>query len=252
LRCGVDQELVDRGEGFRLVAPGGYETDGAITQLVDAVLRGHLDAWVADADDGTFGFTPAGCHVVLAFEDGNAPLTVWLGDEGEGGVYGRVEGRPGVFVAPRAVRELAGRIYVSRGSLRVAAERVERVRVTFAGKAVTERTPEALRSAVGGLTAERVDSLGKKGFSSPAELVVEIAVAEGGPPRRIQCAPQSAASASPPGSSHGPPSVAGERLCASSGVDALFVLSAATLAPLLPPMDAGAAEAGVARDGATR
>jgi hypothetical protein len=99
--------------------------------------------------------------------------------------------------------------------------------VTFAGKVVTERTPEALREAVAGLTAERVESLGKRGLPGPAELVIEIAMAEGGPPRRIACAPTAAGSAN------------GERLCAAAGMDALFVLAAARLAPLLPPSDAG-------------
>lgn len=240
LRCGTDQELVDRGEGFRFVAPAGFEADGSIAQLVDAILRGRVDPWISDVDDGTFGFTRDGCHVVLAFEDGNAPITVWFGAEGEGGVYGRVDTRPGVFVAPQALRELAGRIYVNRGSLRAEASRIERVRATFEGRPVV-REASALREAVAALFADRVVSLGKTGTAAP-DLVIEIALAEGGPTRRIACRPG------------GSPA---ERLCTASGIDATFALAVSRLAPFLPPPggEGGGVDGGplfIARDAGPR
>ncbi|HSO37044.1 MAG TPA: hypothetical protein VLT33_31180 [Labilithrix sp.] len=233
LRCGVEQELVDRGEGFRLVTPRGFEADAAIAQLVDAILRGRVDPWIADADDGTFGFTRDGCHVVLAFEDGNAPLTVWFGAEGEGGVYGRVDTRAGVFVAPKALRELAGRLYVSRGSLRTEASRIERVRVTFEGRPVV-REASALRDAVAALYADRVVALGKK--IPPPDLVIDVALSEGGPPRRIACAPE----------------VAAERLCTVDGVDATFGLASSRLAPVLPGGGIDGGPSSGSRDGGPR
>lgn len=216
LRCGVDQELVDRGEGLRLVSPAGYETDGAIVQLVDGVLRGHVDTWVADAADGHFGFRADGCHVVIAFEGGNAPVTLWFGSEGEGGVYARIEPRAGVMVAPRALRELAGRIYVSRGSLRVEAATIERVRVTAGGKPVTPRDPKALADAVAALSADRVESL-ENGVGTP-DLVLDVSVTEGGLARRIACKAFSPA----------------ERHCSIDGVNATFAVAEARLAPFLP------------------
>jgi hypothetical protein len=238
LRCGVDQELVDRGEGFRLVTPAGFEADGGIAQLVDAIVRGRVDPWISDVDDGTFGFTRDGCHVVLGFEDGNAPVTVWFGAEGEGGVYGRVDTRSGVFIVPKALRELAGRIYVNRGALRAEAARIEHVRATFQGKPVV-REASALQAAVAALFADRVVSLGKKGVAVP-DLVIEVAISEGGAPRRIACRPSDAPA---------------EHLCTVSGVDATFGLASARLAPFLPPVDAGSADAGalfIARDGGPR
>ena len=234
LRCGVEQELVDRGEGFRFVAPTGFEADGSIAQLVDAILRGRVDPWISDVDDGTFGFTGDGCHVVLAFEDGKAPITVWFGAEGEGGIYGRVDTRDGVFVAPMALRELAGRIYVSRGSLRVEASRIERVRATFEGRPVV-REASALREAVAALFADRVVSLGRASATATPDLVIEIALAEGGPPRRIACWPGGSSA---------------ERLCTASGIEATFALAPARLAPFLPPADAGPLF--IARDGGPR
>ncbi|MDB5221279.1 MAG: hypothetical protein JWO86_9206, partial [Myxococcaceae bacterium] len=185
LRCGVDQELVDKGEGFRLVTPTGYETDGAILQLVDALTKGRIDVWVADEDDGSFGFTKDGCHVILTFEDGNAPVTVWFGAEAEGGVYVKAEPRTGVLVAPRAVRDLAKSLYVSRGMLRTDAAKIERVKVTSHGRPVTPRDAVAATEALAALYVDRVVSLTK--LDGAPDLVIDVAVTEGGPPRRIAC-----------------------------------------------------------------
>ena len=231
LDCGVAQWLADEGEGFRFVKPtGGFVADGSIVQLVDAILKGRVDPWVADFDDGSFGFTRDGCHVQLRLSEGD-DLTVWFGAEGEGGVYGRTNARAGVFVAPKALRELAGRIYVSRGSLRSEVSRIERVTANLDGKPVV-REAGALRDAVAALFADRVVGLGKKGMAAP-DLVIDVMIAEGGPSRQIACAP----SAEP-----------AERLCTVSGVDATFALATTRLATFLP----GAADAGpaVARDAA--
>lgn len=219
LRCGVEQELVDRGEGLRLLTPAGYETDGAVVQLVDAILRGKVDSWVADRDDGSFGFRPDGCHFVIGFEGGSAPVTMWFGDEGEGGVYARVDSRPGVMVVPKALRELAGRTYVSRGTLRVDAARIERVRVTSDGKEVRAREPNAFASAVAGLSADRVVSL-KKEAEGP-DLVIDVLVSDGGAPRRIACRAASPA----------------ERHCSIDGVRATFAVAEERFRELLPRQD---------------
>ncbi|MDB4946779.1 MAG: hypothetical protein JWP97_6313 [Labilithrix sp.] len=235
LRCGVAQELADDGEGFRYVSPARLPADGAVGQLVDAILRGRLAPWVADADDGTFGFTPDGCRVVLAFADGKAPLTVWFGSELPGAApapsYAQVDAQPGVFEAPAALRELAGRLFVSRGALRVEAARVEHVRVTLHGKPLA-REESALRAAVAGLYADRVVALGRK-ETRPPDLLVDVILGDGGPPRRIACRAAEAA---------------GEHVCTTPDVDATFALADARLAPFLEPEDAGA----VARDGGAR
>jgi hypothetical protein len=221
LRCGSPQELVDGGEGFRLVAPAAYETDGAIVQLVDALTKGRIDGWVADSDqDPAFGFTKDGCHVILGFADGNAPVTVWFGAEGEGGVYARVDGRNGVLVAPRALRDLAKGFYVSRATLRTEPARIERVKVLLQGRLVTPRDPAAARDAVAALYADRVVSLDK--LDGAPDLVIEVAIADAGAPRRITC--RTAAPA--------------ERYCALEGVKATFAVAASRFAALLPASSA--------------
>ena len=237
LRCGVDQDLVDSGAGFRFVSPKDQAADGSILQLVDAILRGRVDPWVSDVDDGTFGFTKDSCHVVLAFEDGKAPVTVWFGAQGEGGVYGRVDTRAGVFVAPLALRELAGRIYVSRAALRAEPSQIEHVRVTFEGRPVV-REATALRDAVAALYADRVACLGKScvlAGGAPFDLVIELALVGSGATRRITCWPSPT-----------------ERLCTVSGVDATFALAASRLAPFVPPPSADGGPLFIARDAGPR
>lgn len=221
LRCGTPQELVDGGEGFRLVAPAAYETDGAIVQLVDALTKGRIDGWVADSEeDIAFGFTKDGCHVILGFADGNAPVTVWFGAEGEGGVYAKVDGRSGVLVAPRALRDLAKGFYVSRGTLRTEAATIERVKVLLQGRLFTPRDPAAARDALAALYADRVVSLDK--LDGAPDLLIEVAVAEGGGPKRIACRTVTPT----------------ERYCALDGVKATFAVAASRFAALLPASSA--------------
>jgi hypothetical protein len=207
LRCGTPQELVDDGKGLTLIDPAGYETDGSITQLVDAVLKGKVLGWVADQDDGSFGLGTDTCRVVVSFTDGNMPVTVRLGAAGEGGVYGAVDGRPEVFVASPALHELMKRVYVSHAALRVPPSQVESVKVTaHTGR---PREPAALREAAGALFADRVVSIGSSDVG-PVDVEIVIAVAEGGPTRKISCgAPVSSSTGS-------------WRRCATTGVKAVF------------------------------
>lgn len=227
LRCGTAQELVDDGTGLKLVDPPGYETDGSIVQLVDGLVRGKVLAWVADANDGRFGIGPRdseeACRVILGFVDGNAPATVRFGAEGEGGVYGMVDGRPEVFVAPLALHELARRIYVSHGALRAEPALVDSVKVAVRGRPVTGRDPAALRAAAGALFADRVVALGSTD-TGPVDVEITIALAEGGPSKRVACsAPRSTPS--------GP-----WRRCATPGVKAVFDVRPGLVDAFLEPV----------------
>lgn len=188
LRCGTAQDFVDDGSGLELVDPAGYATDGSITQLVDGLVRGKVIAWVADSDDGSFGLTgdKGRCAVALSFADGSAPVTVRFGGEGEGGVYGTVEGRGGIFVAPAVMRELAQRIYVSHASLRVDPSRVESVKVTQQGKPVLGVPADALRDAAGALYADRALSIGTPSVGA-VDVDLLFAVSESGPPKQVRC-----------------------------------------------------------------
>jgi hypothetical protein len=199
LRCGTPQELVDEGSGFRLIEPPGYEADGAIVQLIEGILRDKAIAWVADSDDGSFGLGET-CKVVLAFEDGNAPITLRFGSEGEGGVYAKLDASPEVLVAPRSLYTLASRIYVSTASLSTDPQSVSSVTIQR-GAARVRREPAAVRL----LVADRVASLGAPDVG-PVEIEVLVALTEGGPPKRVVCGP-----------------LRGEhRRCATGGIKATF------------------------------
>ncbi|MBX3205312.1 MAG: DUF4340 domain-containing protein [Labilithrix sp.] len=242
LRCGTPQELADSGAGLKLVEPAGYETDGSIVQLVDGLVRGKALAWVADADDGSFGLAARGapddaagpCRVVLTFADGNAPATVRFGAPGEGGVYGTVDGHPEVFVAPVALHELAKRVYVSHAALRVPPEEIESVKVIAQGRPVPARDPAALRDAAGGLFADRAASLGSSDVGA-VDVEIQIARAEGGPPKRVVCAaPRTTATGV-------------WRRCATASVKATFDVASAHVDAFLastPGSDAGARDSG--------
>ena len=216
LRCGTNQELEDTGEGFRLTAPVGYETDSSIVQLVDGIVRGKVLAWVADRDPGSFGFAGAHCRVVLGFADGNTPATIIFGRKDESGVYGTIDGDAGVFLAPNALHELAQRIYVSRAALRTPPESVTGVSVLVKGAPAATVPLAQLREAAGSLYAERALSLGSN-FTGPADLELQISVADGGPPKRIVCVTREGSSLS----------------CATQSVKAIFEVKASVISRFL-------------------
>lgn len=191
-RCGVPQELVDDGSGFKMIEPKGYEASGKVRQIVDALTRGKIDTWVADSDDGSFGFAPdekSACRVIIAFSDGKAPATITFGKEGEGGVYAKVDTRPGVFVAPKSLHAWMSGVHVSETSFRSEFERTERVRVTYRGKEVTGIQQPLMREAMGRIVSNPI-AFGRKAIAElPApEATIEV-FPEGGPPARIQCRP---------------------------------------------------------------
>lgn len=121
LACGTRQEFKDEGNGLRLVDPPGYETDGSVLQVVDALTRGKVEEWIADSDDGSFGLSSDACRVVLSFADGNDPATIRFGGETQNGVYGIALGKkPYVFLVGKAIRDMTKKLYVNRAALAVA------------------------------------------------------------------------------------------------------------------------------------
>lgn len=121
LACGARQEFKDEGSGLRMVEPRGYETDGTVLQVVDALTRGKVEEWISDVDDGSFGLSSDACRVVLSFADGNDPATIRFGGETQNGVYGIVEGKkPHVFLVGKSIRDMAKKLYVNRAAMAIA------------------------------------------------------------------------------------------------------------------------------------
>lgn len=220
--CGVRQELVDDGAGFRLVSPVGYETDASARELSEALTRGRVEAWIADADDGTFGLETDACRVVLSFADGHAPAAVRFGAEANGAVCGSVEGQSPVFIASKALRDLAKKIYVSRASLRFDAATISRVRVSIDGRTVADPDLAAAKDALASLYADDVLRLG-----APDVGRVHLAIDAG--EKRIVCGASDARGALP---------------CATPNVRAVFRVAASRLRVFLPADTAAPTDAG--------
>lgn len=150
-RChGLTQEIVHGDLGWSMRSPSGYRADpAAVLDLANAVMRAKADAWVADADEPSFGFTKASCAVALtvADEGGTRKVGLVFGadvggghvDESDAGsaphalVYAHVEGDAAVFVAPRSLRDMAARILVDRGALALDVDDVTTMTLTRDG-----------------------------------------------------------------------------------------------------------------------
>ncbi len=215
LRCGVPQEAVDTGSGLKLREPKGYETDGSLSQLVDALARGKSDLWVADEPDPSMGLDGEGCRVILGFADENSPATIRFGNRAEGAIYGKVEGSPHVFLAPLSLHDLAKRIYVSRAALRVPADAISDVRVTPAPKdplPLLERRKEAAAN----LYPDDVASIGSNDIPK-VDLTIEIVQTNDRPTLKVRCGPVDK----------------NIRQCATDGVRAIFDVHSSRIDPIL-------------------
>lgn len=238
--AGRRQEAVVRAGVWALVQPAGYAADReSLVSLVDALQRARAEVWVADADDGSFGFrspgdgpdaSPCIVELVVEREGGVTPVRIQFGDEGEGGVYARTAHDPAVFVAPRSLRDLATRILVDRHGFAV--ERALVTKVTLArrgarpvvyravgGKLVGAEADKVL-AALEGLFADRVLDLTATPTDKP-ELTIEIEMRQpaGTAVRRIAVGPTAT---TPEGSM---------RLARLDDVKADFLVKADRLAP---------------------
>ena len=203
-RCRGVTEDVDRdGNAWNLrisapaPAPGAhFDVDvPKVLELSEALARVKADAWVADADDGTFGLGADACRAALTIAEEAGPRTVGLvlGDEGEGGVYARVEGDAAVFVLPPLLRELAGTLLVDLHGFSSDVAAVRRVTLARrAQKPVVLETglPEPVATALAELRADAVVHLGGalpgEGFGTPTlEITVERRADAGAATTRI-------------------------------------------------------------------
>ena len=203
LRCGTPQDLaLDAGKKWSLASPRGYVADqAAALDLVDQIAHLRADSWVADADDGSFGFASTACGVTLAAGGRNVTLT--LGRDGETGLYAIVKDSAGgtspVFLEPRIFRDSLSRILIDRSALAVPASNASSIVLARAGASVELRrvadklvgpdaglptSVEAIRSALDALRADDVVHLGPpapdEGFASPSLDVRATTEGDGG------------------------------------------------------------------------
>jgi hypothetical protein len=132
LSCeGQDQRLSRDDNGWSLRKPSGYPTDSmGAADVVSVFARAQADSWVADADDGTFGFDGTPCSITLAYDQDGGDKTVGIvfGRVAEGGgFFAHMLGQPAVFVAPRSLHDLAGRLLVAQTGFQVDSAEVDTV-----------------------------------------------------------------------------------------------------------------------------
>jgi hypothetical protein len=158
---GVRQELV-RDKSWRYETPKDMPADdAAATEVADAIARVKPEAWVAENDDGTFGFEKAKCTAALRIESDAGARTVRLffGNRTDSGVYARAEGQNPIFLVPHAVRGAASRLLVDRGALAVDPAKIDKV-VLVKGNTrfVLHKTSGKLTAPDGG-TSELIDDV---------------------------------------------------------------------------------------------
>ncbi|CAN5409977.1 hypothetical protein BH09MYX1_BH09MYX1_60230 [soil metagenome] len=198
LRCGTEQDVARGPNGFGFAAPAGYAADGAATlDLIDTMTKLTADGWIADTDDGTFGFVQTNCKLQLLTD--TRIVTIIFGREGEGGVYARVEDgttKSPVFVTAKPLRDVAAKILVDRSGFSVDVGRAEslslvqpKTRLDLAPKggklepfdASVAGGVDALLGTISALRADDVAHLGAptddEGFDKPA---LEITAKLGG------------------------------------------------------------------------
>ena len=116
LRCGTAQDLLRDGTAWKMTSPTGYTADqAAALDLAEQIAHLRADSWVADEDDGSFGFAASSCTVTLTAtrDGGSRKLTLTLGQDTQAGVYAKLDASP-VFLEPRTFRDSLARILIDR------------------------------------------------------------------------------------------------------------------------------------------
>ncbi len=200
-RCGVAQDVAHGDRGWTMTAPVGFGVDAASTlDVANAVVRAKAETWIADTDDGSFGFAQAKCTVAVsvAHDAGTRRLALVFGGDTDAGVYAHVEGEPNVFVVARAVRDAVKKLLVDRGAVAVdlattssvsLSKRSARAALIVVTGHVGGDAGAKLDDALAALRATTVVHLGPpardEGLDTPTLEIRVSPAADAGPARRI-------------------------------------------------------------------
>lgn len=191
------QRIELRDHAWTLRAPAGQAVDGPwLVDLTGALARARADAWIAEADDGAFGFAdPGACTVTLtldgaAGEGGPRRVALAFGAAGEGGVYAHAQDDAAVFLAPSTLRAMLAHPAIDRSRLRVDATTGSLVTVSHGGERRTLGPDIAdgdrLAGAVSSLHAQAALHAGApardEGFEHPTLEVLAVSHHDGAAP----------------------------------------------------------------------
>jgi hypothetical protein len=134
------QRLEMRDRTWTMRSPAGFAADPvSVTDLTGAIARAKADAWVAERDDGTFGFDrPGSCAVSFMLDPdradgaGRHPSLIF-GGEVDGGIYAHTLDDPAIFIAPRILRELVSHPAIDRSRIDVDPAALARVTLVREG-----------------------------------------------------------------------------------------------------------------------
>ncbi|HEY1958007.1 MAG TPA: DUF4340 domain-containing protein [Polyangiaceae bacterium] len=185
LRCGTPQDLTRDGGTWKLSSPRGYVADQAgALDLVDQIAHLRADSWIADTDDGSFGFASSACNVTLGARGGRT-LKLALGRDGETGLYAIATDSAGgtspVFLEPRIFRDSLSRILIDRSALAVETADATSIVLARGGARIELRRvadklvgpdaglPKSVESIAAALDALRADDVVRLGPPAPDE-----------------------------------------------------------------------------------
>ena len=124
--CGPSPERLELRDGtWAMQSPAGFASDPvAVVDLTGAMAHAKAYAWIAEADDGSFGFGGAGaCQVMLglAGSDGGQARRdgIVFGAATAGGFFAHTLGDPAIFVVPGVLRELVSHPAIERRRFRL-------------------------------------------------------------------------------------------------------------------------------------
>jgi hypothetical protein len=111
--CGpTKQRLELRDHVWTMRAPAGLSAGSlSLEDLLRTIAHAKTEAWIAEGDDGTFGFDgPGACTMTLtldpdSMDTGIRRASITLGAAGDGGFYAHTSDDPAVFVASPGLRE---------------------------------------------------------------------------------------------------------------------------------------------------
>jgi hypothetical protein len=151
------QRLELHGAEWKMRLPPGLPVDvGAAMDIVDGFARAQATRWVAESDDGTFGFdtspkprpglgeagdAPSSCAVTLTLADEGADgdtqtRSIAFGSEEDGSRYARSSHAQGVFLASSTLWDVARHPAIDRGGFRIEPTEGTRVTLSRAGSRV--------------------------------------------------------------------------------------------------------------------
>lgn len=205
-----EREVLLRSEtgALELREPQGFELDGALSlELLQALGTLQTERWVADADDGSFGFQHPRARAELTLrprDAGPANATLVVGANTTGGAFAQLDTSPGVFVLDKSVVTRLTTLLLTRALLADAPtffERIELVRhektltllkrgkelVAAPGSELSGGALARVLEALANLRAEAAVHTGparaNEGFASPSVRIRLIPKAGQGPAR---------------------------------------------------------------------